>query len=409
MEVNGSAIQQLLMRMNTLCDHLSESEGGSSSIPYTLTQLLEIAAEHSASSLYISAGSPPELRINGALSVIESAPLTKADCSQLLNSICNRELKARLYSTGQIETCISCSGSAFRVFVHLERGQMCAAFRRFRTDIPKLENLGLSGSVIENALSSQNGLILITGLPRSGKVNTLASMISHINTSRLCRIITLERPIDFWHYSMSGTLLQREIGIDAPSFAEGAKQALNQDADVIGISQISDKETLLAALKACSRGKLVIAIIDAQTSVAALQRIIKSLTSVDEGGKLLETFADSLRLVVHQTLVNRVDGRGVIPAFELLVGIQEITDELRQGKTDKIVSIMKQRSMQTLGKSIARLLSGGAISEAEALQYVSAENLQHVQVLSQSTSEYESKPMDPSTLEDTDTPLMGWL
>ena len=130
---------------------------------------------------------------------------------------------------------------------------------------------------------------------------------------------------------------------------------------------------------------------------------------MEEGGKLLETFADSLRLVVHQTLVNRIDGRGVIPAFELLVGIQEITDEIRQGNTDKIIAIMKQRSMQTLGKSIARLLSGGAISEEEALQYVSAENLQDVQRLSQSTSEYESKPMDPSTLEDTDTPLMGWL
>ncbi len=407
MEVNGSVLQELLNRMTILCDHFAESDSEAATVPYKLTQLLDIAVAHGASALNINVGSAPTLRISNTLSVVEGSPLTDADCRKLLKPVLASYLRSQLVKEGHAETCIAGGGSGFKVHLFLERSHICASFHRLRTDIPKLETLGLSGSLVENILEQPSGLILLTGLPRSGKINTLAALVSHINTTRLARIVTLENPIQFWRYNQLSTILQREVGVDVPSFATGIQQAIDQDADVLGISEIPDRETATFAIRAATNNKLVIAVLDATSPDRALERIISSFDE-QERAKMAPIFANALRIVLHQTLVNRSDGRGVIPAFEILVNNDEVHEELKNGRTDKLAWIMQEHNMQTLGKSLSRLVSAGLVDKEEALHYLSdPSQLQIDKDSLANLGDYDSEPV--TDIDTNDTPLMSWL
>lgn len=407
MEVNGSVLQELLNRMTILCDHFAESDSEAAIVPYKLTQLLDIAVAHGASALNINVGSAPTLRINNMLSVVEGSPLSDADCRKLLKPVLTSYLRSQLVKEGHAETCIAGGGSGFKVHLFLERSHVCASFHRLRTDIPKLETLGLSGSLVENILEQPSGLILLTGLPRSGKINTLAALVSHINATRLARIVTLENPIQFWRYNQLSTILQREVGVDVPSFSTGIQQAIDQDADVLGISEIPDRETATFAIRAATNNKLVIAVLDATSPGRGLDRILSSFDD-QERSKMTPIFANALRIVLHQTLVNRSDGRGVIPAFEILVNNDEIHEELKNGRTDKLAWIMQEHNMQTLGKSLSRLVSAGLVDKEEALHYLS--NPSELQIDKDSLAnlgDYDSEPV--TDVDTNDTPLMSWL
>lgn len=407
MEVNGSVLQELLNRMTILCDHFAESDSEAATVPYKLTQLLDIAVAHGASALNINVGSAPTLRINNVLSVVEGSPLSDADCRKLLKPVLTSYLRSQLVKEGHAETCIAGGGSGFKVHLFLERSHICASFHRLRTDIPKLETLGLSGSLVENILEQPSGLILLTGLPRSGKINTLAALVSHINATRLARIVTLENPIQFWRYNQLSTILQREVGVDVPSFSTGIQQAIDQDADVLGISEIPDRETATFAIRAATNNKLVIAVLDATSPDRGLDRILSSFDD-QERAKMAPIFANALRIVLHQTLVNRSDGRGVIPAFEILVNNDEIHEELKNGRTDKLAWIMQEHNMQTLGKSLSRLVSAGLVDKEEALHYLSdPSELQIDKDSLANLGDYDSEPV--TDVDTNDTPLMSWL
>ncbi len=407
MEVNGSVLQELLNKMTILCDHFAESDSEAATVPYKLTQLLDIAVAHGASALNINVGSAPTLRINNMLSVVEGSPLSDADCRKLLKPVLTSYLRNQLVKEGHAETCIAGGGSGFKVHLFLERSHICASFHRLRTDIPKLETLGLSGSLVENILEQPSGLILLTGLPRSGKINTLAALVSHINATRLARIVTLENPIQFWRYNQLSTILQREVGVDVPSFSTGIQQAIDQDADVLGISEIPDRETATFAIRAATNNKLVIAVLDATSPDRGLERILSSFDE-QERAKMAPIFANALRIVLHQTLVNRSDGRGVIPAFEILVNNDEIHEELKNGRTDKLTWIMQEHNMQTLGKSLSRLVSAGLVDKEEALHYLSdPSELQIDKDSLANLGDYDSEPV--TDVDTNDTPLMSWL
>ena len=407
MEVNGSVLQELLNRMTILCDHFAESDSEAATVPYKLTQLLDIAVAHGASALNINVGSAPTLRINNMLSVVEGSPLSDADCRKLLKPVLTSYLRSQLVKEGHAETCIAGGGSGFKVHLFLERSHVCASFHRLRADIPKLETLGLSGSLVENILEQPSGLILLTGLPRSGKINTLAALVSHINATRLARIVTLENPIQFWRYNQLSTILQREVGVDVPSFSTGIQQAIDQDADVLGISEIPDRETATFAIRAATNNKLVIAVLDATSPDRGLDRILSSFDD-QERAKMAPIFANALRIVLHQTLVNRSDGRGVIPAFEILVNNDEIHEELKNGRTDKLAWIMQEHNMQTLGKSLSRLVSVGLVDKEEALHYLSdPSELQIDKDSLANLGDYDSEPV--TDVDTNDTPLMSWL
>ncbi|MCR4783816.1 MAG: Flp pilus assembly complex ATPase component TadA [bacterium] len=414
MEVNGAVLQELLERMNLLCDNFVDGDGEVATVPYSLSQLLEIAVTHKSSSLNINVGSAPALRINGVLSLVESAPLSGSDCRKLLSPVLTAHLKSQLVKSGHAQTCVAGSGTGFKVNLFLERGNLCASFKRLRIDIPKLETLGLDVAFVEKILEQPTGLILLSGLPRSGKINTLAALISYLNDTRLMRIVDLERPIQFWHENRSSTILQREIGLDTPSFASGIKQAMDLDADVIGISELPDREAAALAIRAAVSKKLVIAVLDATSSVQSLERLVSSF-SEGESRRYLPVLSNALRVVIHQTLVNRNDNRGVIPTFEILANNDPICAQLKDGKVDQLDRLMREGNMQTLGKSLSRLVSIGLVAEDEAKRYVSDPEEIKVNkdpLVAAATAPLTENGQAETSADDmdvSDTPLMSWL
>ena len=411
MDMNASVMQEILSRLNLIYDFVTDIQGGSYNVVYSLLQLLDLSDQHRASAVYISPGSVPSLRINGQINLMNGSPLTVADCRKLLAPILTPELQTKLQECGQAETFVTSTKSGFKVYLNLNMGNVCATFHRLRDDIPKLANLGLSGKLIEGILSSP-GLVLLTGLPRSGKINTLASMISHINATRQARIITLEKPIQFWHRNKSSVVIQREVGADVPSFSVGIEQTMKQELDVLGVDEITDRETLVQVVRAASSGRLVLAVLDATSASQALDRLVNSL-NVDTYKNLISMLASSLRLVLHQTLVERVDGRGVIPAFEILTNNEIIGNEIVQGRIDvgQIEQIMRSHNMQTLDNSLGRLVASGIVSEQEASKYLKTPlefNAASFANNRQNSTNTNAMTED-AILEDGETPMMSWL
>ena len=301
--------------------------------------------------------------------------------------------------------CFPASGTGFRLNLYMERGNLSASIRRLRSDIPNLTDLGISGGVFEQLLLEPSGLILLTGSPRCGKINTLAALIAHICSNRNVRIISLEQPIQFWHQNSLGTVVQREVGVDTISFAQGVQQAVLQDPDVIALTDLPDRETAEFAIRAAAGGHLVLATLDATSSVRALERLTSTFMDSDNSDKALNTLSKALRLVLFQTLVPHAQTMNMIPVFEILVNTEEVRRELRHGNVDRLYSIMVQNSMQTLGKALGRLVSAGTVTREVALQFVStpSELDQFHQEDDTSSSSASNTPIS------SDNPLISWL
>lgn len=407
MEVNGSTLEGLLIRLSLAIEDLSEGDIEPSTIPYTLLQLLDIAVEHRASLLHLNVGSPPMLRINDRLVPIGEDAINRSDCRRLLSSILSREQKQFLYSGNEIEMCFPAAGTGFRVNVYMERGSMSAAIRRLRSDIPKIENLGFLGTAVHEALSETSGLIVLTGTPKCGKINTLAALLSHINSSRSARIISLEQPIQFWHHNKMSTIIQREVGIDTESFARGVQQAVLQDPDILALTDLPDRETAEFVIRAAAGGHLVIAVLDASSSVRALERLLSTFPSQNDA-RVISTLASSLRTVICQTLVRRADGRGFIPAFEVLVNTEEVSRKIRNDQLEELHWIMRNTGMQTLGTSLAKMIDANLVTREEAEQYIEDDD----EIEMQGGGEWGDMTAGSGSDNeggDDDTPLMAWL
>ncbi len=404
MDFSSTSLEGILARLTTAIEGLSDGGMEKAAIPYTLVQLLETAIDNHASLLHINAGSTPMLRINEQLVPVGEHKLTRGDCLKLLKPLLTREQRTELYSGNEIEMCFPASGTGFRLNLYMERGNLSASIRRLRSDIPNLTDLGISGGVFEQLLMEPSGLILLTGSPRCGKINTLAALIAHICNNRNVRIISLEQPIQFWHQNSLGTVIQREVGVDTVSFAQGVQQAVLQDPDVIALTDLPDKETAEFAIRAAAGGHLVLATLDATSSVRALERLTSTFLDSNNSDKALNTLAKALRLVLYQTLVPHAETMNMLPVFEILVNTEEVRRELRHGNVDRLYSIMVQNSMQTLGKALGRLVSSGTITREVALQFVSTPS-----ELDQFRQDDTSNTAAGNTPISSENPLISWL
>jgi len=395
-----SALERLLERLCVALEGLSDGPSEPATVPYSLAQLLELAVQHRASLLHLNVGSPPMLRINERLRPIGQHRITRGDCHHLLSPVLSSENRRRLDRGEEVDFCHAAAGGGFRFNLYVERGQMGASIRRLRTDIPRLEDLGLSGGVVEEVLSENYGLIVLAGPPRCGKINTLAALLSYLNAHRPVRIVSLEQPIQFWHENLSGTMIQREIGSDTSSFARGVHQAVLQDPDVLALTELPDRDTAELVIRAAAGGHLVIAVLDASSCVRAVERLLGAFQD-DPDMRVTKTLGRALRVVMCQTLVERADGRGVIPAFEILHNTDEVSQGLRSGRLDDLHLVMRTSGMQTLGRALSRLVDSGLVNREEALQYLDDPNeLEvHQQV------DYAAE----SAQSEEETPLMSWL
>jgi twitching motility protein PilT len=337
---------------------------------HSIDQLLEQVVARRASDLHVTVGAPPIVRVNGRIERLqEYLPLAADDTQQLLYRILSSEQQKQLEIKRQLDFAHGVPGVArFRVNVYFQREAIGAAFRLIPEEIKTLEELGLPESLHE--LSAQpRGLVLVTGPTGSGKSTTLASLIDEINRTRAEHILTIEDPIEFVHRHKRCIVNQREIGVDAVSFAEGLRAALRQDPDVILVGEMRDLETISTALTAAETGHLVMGTLHTQSAPSTIDRVI-DVFPPEQQEQVRVMLAASLQGVVTQALLPTADGRGRIAALEILFPDDAVRNLIRQGKVEQIYSIMQtntSRGMQTMEQGLAELAIRGVITLETAL------------------------------------------
>ena len=335
----------------------------------SLRQLLDEMIKMRASDLHISAGVPPQARIDGSITPMGHPPLTPQMTQQLAYSVLTEEQRKRFETTKELDLSFGVPGlSRFRANVFLQRGVTSMAIRQIPYEIFSCEQLGLP-KTIRDLTQKQKGMILITGPTGSGKSTTLAAMIDLINTSRAGHIITIEDPIEYIHHHKKCIVNQREVGADTESFVHALKYVLRQDPDVILIGEMRDLETIAAALTIAETGHLVLATLHTNSAYESVNRIVDAFPSTQQP-QVLAQLAFVLEAVVTQQLIPRSRGPGRVMVAETLLCTAAVRAVIRERKTHQIYSLMQAGSkhgMQTMNQGLFQAFVNKHISLDDAL------------------------------------------
>jgi twitching motility protein PilT len=328
-----------------------------------MNELLQLAVDEGASDLHLTVGSPPLLRINGALEPLDSAELNPDDTERLMKSVTSPDHQQKIREIGGTDFGFGFGESArFRVSVLKAKGHIGIVLRQIPSDLMTLEKIGLPPQVKE-LLFKPRGLVLVTGPTGSGKTTTLASMINVINQERDCHVITIEDPIEYYHQHNKSIVTQREIGVDVPSFKEALKRALRQDPDVILVGEMRDLETMEAAITAAETGHLVFATLHTTGAARTVDRIVDAFPT-DQQEQIRTQLSVGIVAVVSQLLLVRADRPGRVAAFEIMISTPSIQALIRDNKTYRITSDIQtgaKHGMITLDAHLLALYQAGAI------------------------------------------------
>ena len=335
-----------------------------------LNELLIEAKEKDASDLHLNVGIPPVLRINGKLTRLNLPELTPEITHEMIYSILSEKQKADFEKFGELDLSYELINiSRFRVNIFKHRRGEGGAFRLIPEKIKTLSELGLP-SILSDFTEKDRGLVLLTGPTGSGKSTTLAALIDIINKNRYDNIITIEDPIEFIHSHKNCLVSQREIGSHTTSFASALRNALREDPDVILVGEMRDLETISMALTAAETGHLVFSTLHTISASETIERIIDVFPPHQQNQVRMQ-LAGSLLGVVAQTLLPVLDGKGRVPALEIMVANPAIKNLIREGKAYQIsstIQISKKDGMQSLDQSLKDLLMEGKISQEDALK-----------------------------------------
>jgi len=338
--------------------------------PTSIDDLLARSVEAGASDLHLVPGARPSVRVHGDLRWLEEADRLKPDDTRtLLYRILSSEQQKRLEVERQLDFSHGIPGvGRFRVNVHFQRDSLAAAFRHVPEELRTLEELGLPSSLRDLAMQPR-GLVLVTGPTGSGKSTTLAAMVDEVNRAKPHHILTVEDPIEFVHRHKRCVVTQREIGSDAPSFAEALRAGLRQDPDVILLGEMRDLETIATALTAAETGHLVLATLHTQSAPSTIDRVIDVFPPGQQEQVRMQ-LASTIQGVVTQTLLRTADDAGRAACLEILFPDDAVRNLIRQGKIEQIYSVMQtstQRGMQTMEHGLAELIRKSVITVEVAL------------------------------------------
>ena len=302
-----------------------------------MDDLLGLVVDEGASDLHLAVNSPPVLRVHGGLHPLDSDPLQPEDTERLMRAITSEENVQKVRENGGCDFGFGFGDRArFRVSVFKQKGNFGLVLRQIPSKLLTLEQIGLPGQIRE-LLFMPRGLILVTGPTGSGKTTTLASMLNIINETRDCHIITVEDPIEYYHGHRKSIVTQRELGVDVPSFREALRRALRQDPDVILVGEMRDLETMEAAITAAETGHLVFATLHTTGAARTVDRIVDAFPT-DQQEQIRTQLASTLKAVISQVLLPRVDRPGRIAAFEVMISTPAIEALIRDNKTFRIKS-----------------------------------------------------------------------
>jgi len=289
-------------------------------------RVLSAARKLGASDVHLKVGLPPVFRIRGSLRTLKDVPPMTSDVIMTFAmNIMSEHTHDKFMSEHEVDLAYATpDGCRYRVNVFRQRGECGMVMRVIAADIPPFERLNLPARVKELA-REQRGLILVTGITGSGKSTTLASLLNVINTERAAHIITIEDPIEYVFADRRSVVNQREIGFDTNSFSNALRAALRQDPDVVLVGEMRDLETIETAMLAAETGHMVFSTLHTLDATETIGRIVQMFPSHQQSAVRLQ-LASILTAIVSQRLLPRADGRGMIPAVEVLINTPRIRD-----------------------------------------------------------------------------------
>ncbi len=333
-------------------------------------EYLKIGQKYECSDVHLATQAKPTWRRFGVLQPIwENAEiLTDEQAENLAYGFLPPRERKRLDEVGDVDFAYATDFGRFRASVVKQRLGMDMCFRIINTEVKTMEDLGLP-ETIKPLTHFQNGLVLVTGSVGSGKSTTLAALIDYINKSRTDHIITLEDPIEYTFESDQCHVNQREVHTHTESFAKALRGALREDPDVIMVGEMRDLETISLAITAAETGHLVLGTLHTGNAARTLDRILDVFPN-EQREQIRIMVSESLRGVISQQLIPRVDGKGRSMAMELLINTAAVAANVRDGKTFMLAGTMqtgKNVGMVTMDDSLKDLYNKGLISQEEAL------------------------------------------
>jgi len=332
-----------------------------------INKLLDLVCEKEASDLHLTVGRPPTIRLHGDLKSVNLPDLNGDDTVRMMKSITSAKNQEELQQEGGTDFGFAFGDKArFRVGIYKQKGEIGIALRLLPSRFLNFEEIGLPPGIKDHMLKPR-GLILVTGPTGSGKTTTLATMINFINENVKRHIITVEDPIEYYHYHKKSIITQRELGVDVPSFAEALRRGLRMDPDVILVGEMRDLETMEAAITAAETGHLVFATLHTTGAARTVDRIVDAFPT-EQQGQIRSQLASSLEGVLSQTLVPMVDKDGRVAAFEIMFMTPAIQNLIREDKTYRITSTIQTSAkdgMILLDDSLFELFKKNVISHEE--------------------------------------------
>lgn len=330
-----------------------------------ILELLRLSSSKNASDLHLVVGSPPLVRIDGSLAMLdEVGALAPEEVSEAFVQLTTPEQREEFHRSLELDFGYTLPGvGRIRCNVARQRGAISFALRLLPPVIPTVDELELPQVCKELALRPR-GLVIVSGPTGSGKSTTLAAMINHLNANRSCHVVTIEDPIEYAHPNVKAAVTQRELGTDTLSFGQALKHVLRQDPDVILVGEMRDLETAAAALTVAETGHLVLTTGHAPSAAQAMERVI-DLFPPDQRYLAQARLASLLIGVLCQTLVPRASGPGRIAAVEIMLGSGAVRNLIREGKIYQLHNVIRtgnQDGMMTLDQSLASLYLNGVIS-----------------------------------------------
>lgn len=338
--------------------------------------LLRAMVAKKASDLFITAGFPPALKLDGRVTPVSNQTLTPQHTMELARSVMNDKQAEEFEATKECNFAVSPAGiGRFRVNAFVQQARVGMVFRTITTEIPKFDDLQLP-TVLKEVVMSKRGIVLFVGGTGSGKSTSLAALIGYRNENSHGHIITIEDPIEYVHEHRGCVITQREVGVDTDSWHAALKNTLRQAPDVILIGEIRDRETMDHAIAFAETGHLCMGTLHANSSNQALDRIINFFPE-ERRAQLLMDLSLNMRAIVSQRLIPKKEGKGRAAAVEILLNSPLISDLIFKGEVHEIKSIMaksRELGMQTFDQHLFELYEAGAISYEDALRNADSVN-----------------------------------
>jgi twitching motility protein PilU len=356
-----------------------------------MQDLLRAMVTKQASDLFITAGFPPAIKIDGRISPVANQPLSPQHTLEIARAMMSDKQAAEFEATNECNFAVSPGGiGRFRVSAFMQQGHVGLVLRTINTSIPTLEELNLP-PVLRDIVMMKRGLVIMIGGTGMGKSSSLAAMIGHRNANSYGHIITVEDPVEYVHAHQNCVVTQRDVGVDTDSWPVALKNALRQAPDVVLIGEIRDRQTMEYAIEFSETGHLCMATLHANSSNQALDRIVNFFPE-ERKQQLLMDLSLNIRAFISQRLIPNKDGKGRVAAVEIMLNSPLISDLIFKGDVSEIKQIMsksRELGMQTFDQALFDLYDSGQIGYEDALRNADSVNELRLQIKLNSKEAHE--------------------